>query len=260
MMLYSPQGFTDEQLFEISTNQYPMTQTDNVKNLGVDNPILDFGKTTVHFGSNYKAGRSFTLQITNNATPSGGDNGIRKVAIFAGLDQFVGAGNVPGLLKEGAFNDANGNSGLTGSTSDVRSILSLQKFLATRPTELRGLHISFSDISQASQSLKLMEDNPFVNNTDKILRASTEFNQYTQNDKYLLYDQLDDVLDGDTSLLYSLMPNVSVTMTFYWGATIDIKKLLNYHRANAKAVVSTLGIEAIQKMDAIAAAPNARQY
>ncbi|MBO0946992.1 hypothetical protein [Fibrella forsythiae] len=229
------------------------TTNKTVDALGIGNPILDFGRNDVHFASNFKNGRAFTIQITNSATANGGDNGVRKLVLFAGLDQAIGAGAVAGLLKDGAFTDINAASGLTGISQEAKSILALQKYLMARPTVLKAMHLQFSDPLQAGASFRVSYDDPFQVKPDRNLRASTSYDQNTNNTSYLLIDKIDEILDGDTALYYQLNPGITVTITFYFGGSTSLKKLLTTLKATAEAEIATVGQATIDRMDVIAA-------
>lgn len=238
---------------QILNNSNSMTNSNNtVSALGISNPILDFGATDVHFGSNYKKGRAFTIQITNAATANGGDNGVRKLCIFAGLDQAIGTGAVAGLLKDGTFNDINAAAGLQGVSQESKTILALQKYLMARPTVLKAMHLQFSDALQAGASFRVAYDDPFQVKPDRLLRASTSYDQNTNNTNYLLIDKINEILDGDTSLYYQLNPGITVTITFYFGGSTSLKKLLSTSKAAAEAQIALVGQAAIDKMDIIA--------
>ncbi|MBO0930356.1 hypothetical protein [Fibrella aquatilis] len=231
-----------------------MTTNKTVEALGVGNPVLDFGPEDVHFGSNYKKGRAFTLQITNSAVAAGQDNGVRKLCMFAGLDQLVGAGTVPGLLKDGAFNDIDAKAGLSGISQEAKTILALQKYLTTRPTLLKAMHLQFSDALQAGAAFRISYDDPFAVKPDRTLRSSTNYDQNTNNTNYLVVDRIDEILDGDTSMYYQLNPGITVTITLYFGASTSLKKMLSVFKKTAESEIATTGQGAIDRMDIIAAA------
>ncbi|MEZ0610452.1 hypothetical protein ACAW74_18200 [Fibrella sp. WM1] len=234
-----------------------MTTNETVDKLGIGNPILNFGSETVHFGSKYDAGRTFSFQIINTATAVSGDNGVRQARIFAGLDQLVGAGTVPGLVKDGTFSDKNAATGLSALSLEGKSILSLQKYLSITPTLLRGMHVQFSDPTQAGNAFKFVYDDPFGVKTDRILRPSTAYNQNTQNTNYLLLPNIDEIITGQNSLDYTISPSVTVTITMYFGASIDLSKALANYKLAADAQISLVGAAAIERMDTIALAGGA---
>lgn len=222
------------------------------RDLGTTNPIVNFHRPTVHFGTKDENSNVFNLEIQNAAVPASGDTGNRTVVLFPGSLLLIAA--VPGMLTDGAFNDKNGNSGLTAISGETASIQKLQAYLASHPTELKGMHLQFSDVNQASQLIVVKSDDPFVQQDERRLRFATAFNQFSNNQNYLKVADMQEIIGAGSQFEYTLragatnVPN-KVNITFYFGGSIDMGMWLKSMKEVAKNSISRVGVEYVNQYD-----------
>lgn len=173
--------------------------------------------------------KQFTVSVVNANAAS------RTAALFAGYLK----GNAtlqPGQLVEGAFNDINGNAGLTGATVEAKSIEELLLFLNACPTRLLAMKIQSTVSTQINNNLTYQRLNPFVVEATKTIRPKNYINQDTyQNDQVTF--PVDVQLDQLASLKYPFIGTSTTTVTFFFGASLSIQYGLERKFARAKATM-----------------------
>lgn len=216
------------------------------KILGQSNPMVDFHKTNVHFGTEAQKTNAYSIQIANAAISSSANGGRRTVVLFPGVLALTTT--IPGMLKDGAFTDKAGEAGLQASSSEPDTIATLVAYVLAYPTTLKGIHFQFSDETQSSNSLTVNHIDPFSTRSPEIIRLQPEFNQYSQNKKDV-FIPIDKVIGVGKSLEYTLIPGVTVTLTFYFGGSVNTELMLSYLEQAAKSYVGSAGKTVIDQYD-----------
>lgn len=220
--------------------------------LGDNSPFFTGHKPGVNFSSPPQAGNPYAVTLSNAAVVTDAAAGVRKVVLFPGALGITTA--LPGVLTDGAFNDADAQSGVSATTSEQDKIRVLQAYLLSRPTMLRGIHFQFSKEEQGSQPLVIRTVDPFNNRANKIVRLQTQFNQFSNN-QTTVYISLNEVIGSGKAIEYTMMagatgvPN-TVTMTFDFGMSFDPETLLALAYAEAQRYIAKVGESAIADYNA----------
>ena len=216
------------------------------KILGQSNPMIDFHKSSVHFATEAQQGNAFSIQIANAAGTGTANGGRRTVVLFPGVLALTTA--IPGMLTDGAFNDTEGEAGLSASSAEPDTIATLIAYLLAYPTTLKGIHFQFSDETQSANSLTFNHIDPFSTRAPEIVRLQDQFNQYSQNKKDV-FIPIDKVIGIGKSVNYTLISGVTVTMTFYFGGSVNLEMMLAYLEQTAKSYVGQTGKSVIETYD-----------
>jgi hypothetical protein len=211
--------------------------------LGDSSPFFTGHQAGVNFATPAQGGNPYAVTLSNSALPADAAGGVRKIILFAGALALTTA--LPGVMTDGAFNDASGNAGVSATSSEQDQISVLSAYLLSRPTMLKGIHFQFSKEDQGSQPLVIRTIDPFNNRANKIVRLQTQFNQFSNN-QTTVYVSLDEIVGAGKAIEYTLMagatgvPNV-VTMTFDFGMSFDPETLLALAYKEAARFVSKVG-------------------
>lgn len=229
-----------------------MDNNQAAKILGDASPFFNGHKAGVNFATAPQQSNSYAVSISNAALPADANAGVRKIILFPGALGLTSV--LPGILKDGAFNDANGNAGVSASTSEEDQINVLQAYLLSRPTILKGIHFQFSRQEQTAQALVVRAVDPFNNRANDTVRLQTQFNQFSNN-QTTLYLPFGKVIGAGKAIEYTLLPGAGgaaniVTMTFDFGMSFDPEMLLSAAEMEAMRYVSQVGEATIQDFNA----------
>lgn len=145
----------------------------------------------------------------------------------------------PGQLVEGAFNDVNGNAGLTGATLEQKSIEELFLFLNNCPTRLLAMKVESTIAGQINNNLTYQRLNPFLTEETKIIRPKNYINQDTFQNNQVTFP-VDVQLDVLSKLLLAFVGSSTTTVTYYFGASINLQYALEKKFNRAKETISSV--------------------
>lgn len=203
---------------------------------GKGDMVLDFSgdENDIYTGFQLKGhkNRQFTMVITNT------DAAPHQARLYGGYNQFTPA-LVPGLVSTGAFNDTAGNPGLSGASGNAaKTIEEFLNFILFNPTRIAAVKIDSDASSQVNQVLTIDTLTPFRATTNsKEIYPSNEQNEYTfQNNISVMSTEFQ--LSNQENALYTIVPNSSVNITFFAGASYNTAMAL---QRKAKMARATLG-------------------
>lgn len=181
--------------------------------------------------------KQFTVSVVNaNAA-------TRTAVLFAGY--LLGNTTlVPGQLIEGAFNDINGNAGLTGATGENKSIQELNLFLNYCPTRMLAMKIQSTVPGQLNTNLTYRRNNPFKDEESRLLRPKNFINQDTyQNDQVTF--PVDVQIDVLTNLRMPFVGASTTFVTWYFGASLNIMSALEKKAQRARVNINAVGVDKV---------------
>lgn len=170
--------------------------------------------------------KQFVLSIANaNAA-------TRTAVLFAGYLKG-NATLAPGQLVQGAFNDKNGNAGLTGNTESEKSIEELLLYLGQIPTRLIAIQMQSDVSAQLQQAFKYQRLNPFKTEPTKILRPSNYRNQDSFQDKLVSFP-VDVQIDTLSYMEAPVVGTSTLRLTFFFGTSFN--PVLALEKKSARAL------------------------
>ncbi len=192
------------------------------------------------------------LEKQFNVTIVNANAAKRTAAVFSGY--FKGNSTLaPGQLIEGAFNDINGNAGLTGATASEKSIEELMLFVNTAPTRLLAIKIKSTDANQISESITYQRLSPFVTMPTKILRPDNFQNQDTYQDKTVTFPANVQV-DDQCSLKVPVVGASTIRLTFLFGTSINMALTLERKAVQAYTNINAVGQDQVIRQSVAAKA------
>jgi len=227
------------------TSQNAMTQEERDFRLGISNPFLFFGAGNDSFAVLDQSARTFSIRITN-ATPQNGTARTLIPVLFGGYRGLI-TNAVPGLMKTGAFNDKNGNAGLTATSTETQSIEDLHALLLREPTELLGMLFRYENnsASQISSKFTVNRISPFTGEDKVITSIQPQISQNpaNPNDKILPLSLRGQgiVLGYDKIVEYPILADTSVVITFFFGATFSEMKAMEHYTQDGQSLVKLYG-------------------
>ena len=191
---------------------------------GSGDDVLDFGddSTAQSFQLKGHKNRQFTMIIAN--TDVGPAPLIAR--LYGGYNQLTPA-LVPGLITDGAFNDVNGNAGLTGTSGNAgKTIVEFLNFIVFNPTRIPAIKILSTTDQQIAQVLTIDTLTPFRQTTKSLeIYPANEQNEYTfQNNTAVLATNFQ--LSNQENVLYPVSPTSTLTLTWFAGASYNTAKAL----------------------------------
>ena len=185
---------------------------DQMLNLGDAESFMDEGDTS----------KVFTVNLVNKTSKK------QKVQFNEIIDTIAGHC----LLKEGEV--ATDESGALTCEGDPRRYDLLAALIKKTPIRVRSIKFNVSDASQLDEVLKYQTETPFETGNTKQVIPSTKQDQNTQNTKMVEVTLQDWQLAYDSTILYTIRPGVSVSMTIVFGASIDPSHALHAKYNDAK--------------------------
>lgn len=199
---------------------------------GAGDDLLDFNGQSTDFSLKKSLDKQFSFKLVNaNAA-------TRTAVLFAGY--LTGNATLaPGQLINGAFNDINGDAGLTGSNVSAQDIASLQNYLIHNPTRLEAMKIKSTDATQIEESLVYQRLSPFQTEPSVNIRPSDFINQDSNQDKISVFPvavQLDD----QSKIQLPVVGSSTVVITLYFGASLNPAKGLEVKAQRAQTNINIL--------------------
>jgi hypothetical protein len=195
---------------------------------GANDPAINIMGAVQDFSQEGHQNRHFGFTLTNTAETA------RTARLFAGFN-FSDNTTSPGQMVDGAFNDVNGDAGLSATpTSSASSIKQFMRYLLNNPMRVVLIRVKASTESQIDQEFEVRALDVFNKQGSYTLVPSQGITSGSFNAKIsdLQTDglQLDDV----TEMLYSVQGKTTVTIQMYVGAILDQSAELRGKAAVAK--------------------------
>ncbi len=234
-----PNGFDDEEYYT-----------------GFDDDFLDFGGQAQSFADNIDMSRKFQITLTN-AT---GNSSTRIAQIGPGL-QWVPGGKISsvsgegaitytsGPIRDGAFNDKNGSSGLTGAGSPLTIDLFLS-YIYAHPTQISAIKISATEAAQIDQIFTERPLDPFRTREENYYMPGTKQDQNTYRDKIITVPTPGLVLCKDKILEYPIVGNATsnvVALTLFAGPSFSTTTAMTRKVSRATRTIQQVGPRNIKK-------------
>lgn len=197
---------------------------DNYVGLGDD--MLEFGDAN-SFINESETGKEFTMKFTNN---TGATQKLQINPVLAAVDGHT-------LIKEGHIVTVGSGESATylDGAGDPSSIDKLLALIAKAPQRIRAIKVDVNSEAQFSEPFKMFTSNVFATDAIKQIVPSNFQDQSTNYTKTVTFD-INWVLSHRHTLLYQVRNNVEVTITFFFGAALDLDAALN---AKYKRCVNT---------------------
>lgn len=198
---------------------------------GDDDDMLDFSGNVANFAVEGGIDKQFTFTVTNAAVAN------RTAYLWAGY-LLGNATLAPGQLVDGAFNDINGDVGLTGASNVEKTIAELKQFLLYNPTRLIGMIIKSDVANQIQNDIILQPLDPFRGTESFYIRPKTFVNQNTFQDKTVTFPVDNVSLDDQMTMKLSFLASSVTTITMFFGATLNQAKALRKKAKRAKKTMA----------------------
>lgn len=205
---------------------------------GYNDPFVDFAGIEDTFASEISSGRLFTMTIVNaNASTRYAylcpGYGYDPNNINLGVD-FASTSRKPlpvGVVNDGAFLDANGDSGLTGSGSP-KTIQQFLRFIQYNPLRVLGFKIQSTVTTQIQQVMTVQAQSPFrtLESQNITLGSYQDENTY-QNNIVTVPEVLD--FNDQNQILLPIVGSSTLTITLFGGAILNTASALNKKAAKA---------------------------
>ncbi|TKB96854.1 hypothetical protein [Pedobacter cryophilus] len=185
--------------------------------------LMHFSGSATSFSQALRNLRPYIVTITNNAIAA------RTALLCPGL-----IANKPGLIADGAFNDVNGDAGLTASSGSTGTIALFNAYIQKKPTLISGFKLTSSNLPQLDQSMIIKSESPFEGKGEKVISTGTYASEMNNNEKILTITE-EFYMDDETRIAYPILPGATVSFIFFIGASVNQAKGLRKKAAKAKA-------------------------
>lgn len=209
--------------------------------IGEGDDLLSFAGSIQNFAGELveHLEKQFVITIVNaNAA-------TRTAVLFAGYTKG-NATLTPGQLVQGAFNDVNGNAGLTGATASEKSIEELLLFVNECPTRLLAIKVKSTVATQIDENFTYQRLNPFQTMPTKILRPGNFQNQDTFQDKVATFPA-NVQLDTQAKLTCPVVGSSTLTLSFFFGTGINLALTLERKAVAAYTNINAGGQESVMR-------------
>lgn len=172
--------------------------------------------------------RRFGFSIRNTA------DAPRTVRLFAGYNTGDTTA-APGQLKDGSFNDVDGQPGLVAtSTNSRKKIGGFLNYVLYNPTRIVAIRLSCATRSQYNQEINVGSLDPFVDTTSYPINSGLAFNSgsFNTDSADLNTDGLQ--LDDKSDITYTIGAGVTVDFLLFAGASLSPSQALAVKAAVAK--------------------------
>lgn len=182
--------------------------------VGLDDDLLNVGDAE-SFIDESEAGKEFTIRMTN------GTDSLQRV-------QF---NQILGLTEENHHLLCQGHVVTTGTSGsekyldaegDPRSLDILLALIKLSPIRVRKVKFNVSDEGQLDEAIKYKVETPFKTGVTEQKTPRNFQDQNTNNTKTVEVEFKNWILGNDSTIMYSIRSGVSVTMTLYLGASLDL--------------------------------------
>ncbi len=204
---------------------------------GSGDDVLDFGghDGAQSFQLKGHKNRQFTMIIANaNAA-------VRTARIYGGYNQLTPTLSV-GLVATGAFNDVDGNAGLSGASGNAnKTIEEFLNFLLFNPTRIPAIKIKSTVASQIESVLSVDTLTPFSATTQSLeIYPDNEQNEYTFQDKVAVL-ATDFQLSNQENAVLPIQPLSTATVTWFAGASYNTASALQTKARKAQRNIAARG-------------------
>lgn len=184
--------------------------------VGLGDDMLDFG----HAQSFIDEGDSMKQMSIKLVNATASDQKIQFSNLLANLSNH-------NVVKEGVIASTGFGETLKEFTGagDPCSIDKLIAYLKYVPMRVRQIKIDVSAEAQLTNPLKLVKSNLFSNDDTRQIVPSNYQDQKTTNTKTVTVD-VDFILGVRHTLAYTVAAETTVTMTFFFGAALDLDNAL----------------------------------
>ncbi|MEQ8628101.1 hypothetical protein [Ekhidna sp.] len=207
---------------------------------GQDDDMLEFGGSIENFAGERTLNKQFVFTLANSASAT------RTAVLWAGYLK----GNstlAPGQMADGAFNDTGGNAGLTGSSGvSGKTIAELFAYLEHTPSRVVQMKISSDKQSQIENDLTIEKLNPFRQEQTDYVRSKDYQDQQSFQDKIIIFPT-NVQLDNYTKLSYPCVASSSTSITWYFGASVNVSKVLERRAQKAQRNIQLVGADRVIK-------------
>jgi len=198
--------------------------------IGVGDPFLSFAGDAGSFADATHKGKIYTVILTNA-------NANTRIALLC-----------PGLLYEtavglavsGAFNDASGNAGLSG-TGQPLALEYFNSFIRYFPTIVAGFRISTSNVTQFDQVLTIFRQSPFQQEQTRIINPGAYIDPINPNTTLVLVPE-SFYMDNQTVVQYPVMGSTAVSIMLFFGASLNIANALYAKAETAEGNLTRMGM------------------
>ncbi len=175
---------------------------------------------------NKDGGNMYTLTLTNaNAAP-------RVALLSAGI-----VSTSIGLIKTGAFNDANNAAGLSGAGSP-KAIELFTEFCRRNPTKISMMQILSTDPAQIYSTMIIRNESPFRDLDSRLINFGSHVSPADNKDKLVIVPtHLYKLQFDDQNRVEFTVPGLATTtITFFIGPLLNTAGALNkkYNKAIRK--------------------------
>lgn len=164
-----------------------------------------------------RRGPKYTIRLVNaNAS-------TRYAVLCPGLNE-----SLTGVIATGAFNDRDGNAGLTGS-GNPGTIEMFRYFFRRVPSQLLQLKVQSTDATQVEQTIEYQRQSPFRTLQNEFIVLATHQDENTYKDKVVTVNTLEYQLqfDDQTYIVLPVVGSSTCTLTLQFGATANLSAFLN---------------------------------
>jgi len=196
--------------------------------VGLDDDMLNIGDAE-SFIDESEAGKEFTIRLVN------GTDSAQKIQfnpiLGITLDNHT-------LLAEGhvVTTGTSGSEKYLDAYGDPRSLDLLLALIKESPIRVRSIKFNVSEASQLDEPIKYIVETPFKTGVTEQKIPSTYQDQNTNNTKTVEVEFKNWILGFDSTIMYSIRSGVSVSMTLFLGASVDLSNALR--EKHSKAVKS----------------------
>lgn len=193
--------------------------------IGLNDDMLYFGEAE-SFVDEGDAAKEFTINLVNNTDKK------QKIQ----FNEIIAAVEGHTVLKEGVVL-TDGEKNLT-CEGDPRSYDILRNLIHYEPHRICQIQFNVSDPAQLDEVIKYQKETPFMTGETKQVKPSTKQGQDTQNTNMVTVDFNNWILSYDSTVLYTVRPGVSVSMTMQLGASVSLAHALRAKFQAAKATAA----------------------
>lgn len=191
---------------------------------GAGDNVLDFGKGK-SFIDEESSAKTFQVIITNSGSETASiclcpasENVAANIKDSAGVA-------VDCIMKEGVMLDSVDKK--LSAKGTPRPIDEFVKYIRNHPTRLNSIRVKVDKLDQLDEPLIMRSETPWQTAVEE---RRVPVDKQSEKDNFPNIVKIDDVrgwmLSCDTTLLYSVQPNSSVTLTLFCGASLDTTKAL----------------------------------
>jgi hypothetical protein len=206
----------------------PMLSKDFTGYTGEGDDMLDFaGGPADSFADAVDNKRIFTMTLVNAAVAT-------RIAYL-----FGGYANPTGEIADGAFNDANGNAGLTG-TGTPNTIANFKAYIKNNPSLLLGFRVKSTDATQMDQQITWTLLNPFKVAESRNIVIANYVDENNFNDKIATVTE-GGVVSIMTQVQIPIVASSTATITAYFGPSLNNHRALENKTEKAKKNIFIMG-------------------